>query len=602
MNLKEPNPDSTLIELLRWRAIHQRDQNAYTFLVDGKTEGMSLTYGELDRYARAIAARLQAANAYGERALLLYPTGLEVLCAFFGCLYAGVIAIPAPPPEASRLKRTLPRLQAIAKDADASLVLTTGKILDLVGEFRTQLPELHTMEWLPTEEIDLEAADTWQDPQVTPDVLAYLQYTSGSTSTPKGVMISHGNVVYHTAYLQRACEYNADSVTVSWMPYFHDYGLVEGLMAPLYNGTPCYVMSPVAFIKQPFHWLNAISRFKGTHTQAPNFAYDLCVRRIKPQQRAQLDLSHWRAAGNAAEPINPKVLESFTQTFAECGFRPQTFAPAYGLAEATLLVSSSPHDAVPVVAYLEAEALEKNRVVEVADSTGLVRTVAGCGRLVCETQVAIVNPETFIRCQPDEVGEIWVSDPCVAQGYWQREDATEQTFRARIADTGEGPFLRTGDLGFLKNGELFITGRIKDVVIIRGTNHYPQDIEWTVQQVSPALRPNEGAVFSVQVDGEEQLVIAQEVERHSLQDLDVDQLIENIREVVGLQHEIAAYGVVLLKRGSLLKTASGKIQRSACRQGFLDGTLDVVASWTAQKNQPQESTITSLSKPLASVG
>lgn len=601
MSLKEPSPDSTLIELLRWRAAHQGDRVAYTFLVDGKTEGTSFTYGELDRYARAIAARLQTKQVYGERALLLYPAGLEVLCAFFGCLYAGVIAIPAPPPEASRLKRTLPRLQAIAKDADASLVLTTGKILELVGEFRTQLPELHAMEWLPTEDVDLEAAENWQEPHITPDVLAYLQYTSGSTSTPKGVEISHRNVVYHAAYLQRACEYNADSVTVSWMPYFHDYGLVEGLMAPLYNGTPCYVMSPVAFIKQPFHWLNAISRFKGTHTQAPNFAYDLCVRRIKPQQRQQLDLSSWRAAGNAAEPINPKVLDSFTQTFGECGFRPETFAPAYGLAEATLLVSSSPHDAVPVVAYLDAEALEKNRVVEASEASSLVRTVPGCGRLVCETRVAIVNPKTLTLCQPDEIGEIWVSDPGVARGYWQREDATEETFRARIADTGEGPFLRTGDLGFLKDGELFVTGRIKDVVIIRGTNHYPQDIEWTVQQVSPALRPNEGAVFSVLVDGEEQLVIAQEVERHSLQELDVDRLIEQIREVVGLEHEIAAYAVVLLKRGSLLKTASGKIQRSACRQGFIDGTLDVVASWTAQKTQPQSSN-SSASKPLAPVG
>jgi acyl-CoA synthetase (AMP-forming)/AMP-acid ligase II len=602
MSLKEPTQYSTSIELLRWRAAHQGDRHAYTFLVDGKKEGMSLTYGELDRYARAIAAQLQSLNAYGERALLLYPAGLEVLCAFFGCLYAGVIAIPAPPPEASRLKRTLPRLQAIARDAQASLVLTTAKIIDLVGEFREQLPELHAMRWLPTEETNLEQADQWQDPQITPDVLAYLQYTSGSTSTPKGVMISHHNIVHHTDYLQRACEYNADSVTVSWMPYFHDYGLVEGLLAPLYNGTPCYVMSPVAFIKQPFHWLNAISRFKGTHTQAPNFAYDLCLRRIKPQQREQLDLSSWRAAGNAAEPINPKVLDSFIQTFAECGFRPETFAPAYGLAETTLLVSSSPHDAAPLVAYLEADALEKNRIVEATNSSGLVRTVAGCGRLVCETRVEIVNPNTLTRCQNDEVGEIWVSDPGVAQGYWQRPEETERTFAARLADTGEGPFFRTGDLGFLKDGELYITGRIKDVVIIRGTNHYPQDIEWTVQQVDPALRPNEGAVFSVQVDGEEQLVIAQEVERHSLQELDVDRLIESIREAVAEQHEIATYGVVLLKRGSLLKTASGKIQRSACRQGFLDGSLEVVASWVAHKNPPQESTITPLSKSLVQAG
>ncbi|MBD1878850.1 MULTISPECIES: fatty acyl-AMP ligase [unclassified Coleofasciculus] len=570
---------STLVELLRWRALQQPEKVAYTFLIDGKKEGSQLTYAQLDRQARAIAALLQQHNARGERALLLYPQGLEVIAAFCGCLYAGTIAIPVPPPEAGRLKRTLPRLQAIAKDAQASLVLTTSGILSLVEEYDEKIPEFQAMSWIDTEQVDLSLAETWQDPAVTSDMLAYLQYTSGSTSTPKGVMLSHSNVMFHSANLQKACGYTPDSVTVAWMPYFHDYGLVEGLIQPLYNGIPCYVMSPFAFIKRPFHWLQAISRYKVTHSQGPNFAYDQCVRRITPEQRATLDLSSWRAAGNAAEPINPQVMESFYETFAPSGFQWNAFCPAYGLAEATLLVSFSAQTATPVLCNLDPAALEKNRIVPASKNQDIVRTVVGCGTKVCDTKIAIVHPEKFTRCAADEVGEIWVSDPSVAHGYWQRPEESERTFRARIADTNEGPFLRTGDLGFLKDGELFITGRIKDLIIIRGTNHYPQDIEWTVQESHAALRPEHGAAFSVMVNGEERLVIVQEVERHT-QNLDTNEVMGAIRQVVSEQHELQVYAVVLVKPGSILKTSSGKIQRQGCRAAFLAGSLDVVADWS----------------------
>ncbi|MBD1903169.1 fatty acyl-AMP ligase [Trichocoleus sp. DQ-A3] len=570
---------STLVELLRWRALQQPEKVAYTFLIDGKKEGSQLTYAQLDRQARAIAALLQQHNARGERALLLYPQGLEVIAAFCGCLYAGTIAIPVPPPEAGRLKRTLPRLQAIAKDAQASLVLTTSGILSLVEEYDEKIPEFQAMSWIDTEQVDLSLAETWQDPSVTSDMLAYLQYTSGSTSTPKGVMLSHSNVMFHSANLQKACGYTPDSVTVAWMPYFHDYGLVEGLIQPLYNGIPCYVMSPFAFIKRPFHWLQAISRYKVTHSQGPNFAYDQCVRRITPEQRATLDLSSWRAAGNAAEPINPQVMESFYETFAPSGFQWNAFCPAYGLAEATLLVSFSAQTATPVLCNLDPAALEKNRIVPASKNQDIVRTVVGCGTKVCDTKIAIVHPEKFTRCAADEVGEIWVSDPSVAHGYWQRPEESERTFRARIPDTNEGPFLRTGDLGFLKDGELFITGRIKDLIIIRGTNHYPQDIEWTVQESHAALRPEHGAAFSVMVNGEERLVIVQEVERHT-QNLDTNEVMGAIRQVVSEQHELQVYAVVLVKPGSILKTSSGKIQRQGCRAAFLAGSLDVVADWS----------------------
>lgn len=600
---------STLVELLRWRAIKQPLHHGYTFLINGKTESAPLSYGELDRQARAIAAWLQQHQAKGERALLLYPQGLEVIAAFCGCLYAGVIAIPVPPPESGRLKRTLPRLRSIVKDAEATLVLTTAGILELVANVQDEFPEFKTMQWIDTEQVDLALADQWQDPKVDKDQLAYLQYTSGSTSTPKGVMLTHFNLMHHCGYLQKACGYDENSVSITWMPYFHDYGLVEGMMVPLYNGTPCYVMSPFSFIKRPLQWLKIISKYKGTHSQAPNFAYDLCMRRIKPKQLEELDLSSWQAAGNAAEPINPKVMSEFVETFSPCGFSWETFSPSYGLAENTLLATTTPRGKKPVLLPIKTNAIEQNKVVVADESeTDGVRIVPGCGQKVCEMKIAIVDPQTMTRCPDDGVGEVWLSDPSVAQGYWKRPDVTKENFCAYIKDTKQGratqaegvgaevssahriarseldsevaplPFLRTGDLGFLHDGELFITGRIKDLIIIRGTNHYPQDIEWSVQQLHPALRPDYGAAFSVQDKGEEKLVVVQEVERRT-ENLDTDQLIADIRQEIAEQHEIQVYAVILGKPGNILKTASGKIQRRACRDKFLTGTLNVLADW-----------------------
>ncbi len=446
---------------------------------------------------------------------LLFPAGLDFLKAFFGCLYAGVIAIPAPPPEASRLKRTLPRLRSIAGDAGISVVISNPAILELVAGSR-DVPGLEAIAHLDIGAIPRDSSDPWREPRIEPDDLAYLQYTSGSTTSPKGVMISHRNVVHHCGYLRRCCEYTPESISVTWLPYFHDYGLIEGLLEPLYNGTPGYVMSPFSFLKRPFNWLQAISGLRATHTQAPNFAYEQCVRRIKAEQVARLDLGCLRSAGNGAEPINPRVLEAFHRTFAPCGFRWEAFCPAYGLAETTLMVSCCSPSLEPRIGRFRADALGEHRVVlAAADDEIGSREVTSCGRIVCEFGVAIVRPEAATRCDDGEVGEIWVSDPSVAQGYWRRAEDTEATFRAFLADTGEGPFLRTGDLGFIRDGELYVTSRIKDLIIVAGANHYPQDIEWTVERCHPDVRPSGVAAFSIAVDGEERLVVAAEVERGS---------------------------------------------------------------------------------------
>ena len=411
---------STLVDLLRERASGQGDRLAFVYLEDGAIEAHRMTYAELDRRSRAVAARLQAMAAPGDRALLIYSAGLDFLVGFFGCLYAGLIGIPTPPPEGSRLKRTRPRLQSIAIDAHARLVLTTASIQQLLEQsdrpIFTERPPL----WLATETVDSGAAAESCAPRMSANDLAYLQYTSGSTADPKGVMIDHRSLLFYVDQLQKVCRYTPDSVTVSWLPNFHDYGLVQSLLEPIFSATPSYLMSPFAFVKRPVSWLQAISRYRATHSQAPNFAYDLCARRIGTEKCAGLDLASWRAAGNAAELINPKVLDAFVARFGPYGFRREAFCPGYGLAEAILVLSSSPETEEPVVVQLQADALEDNRVVDAGESAGPARAVVGCGRIFPTTRMVIVDPDTRKRCAPDEVGEIWVDDPAVTQGYWRR--------------------------------------------------------------------------------------------------------------------------------------------------------------------------------------
>lgn len=585
---------STLIDLLRLRASERPDDLAYAFLDDGGLVGERLTYGQLDVQARAVATYLQEAGAEGDRALLLFPAGLDFLKAFFGCLYAGVIAIPAPPPEASRLKRTLPRLRAIVEDARASAILSSTETLGLMESSGRDAPEMLALRSLDIRSVATGLAGRWKDPKVGPDVLAYLQYTSGSTTRPKGVMIDHRNVVSHCDDVRAACDYTRESLSVTWLPYFHDYGLIEGLMVPLANGTPCYVMSPFAFLKRPFAWLRAITTCRATHTQAPNFAYDQCVRRIKPEQAAQLDLRSLRSAGNGAEPINPTVIEAFHRRFAPYGLRREAINPAYGLAEATLMVSCSSPAKPPRIGAFRADALGEGRAVEASEEWEPTRQITSCGPPVGEARVLIVDAETRTRRGAGEVGEIWVSGVGVARGYWERPEETAATFRAELADTGEGPFLRTGDLGFLHDGELYVTSRIKDLIIVAGTNHHPQDIEWTVEGAHDALRPGGAAAFPVLVEGEERLAVAAEVERGSIEaEADAAPIFESVRTAVARGHELAVHAILLLARGSLPKTASGKTQRHGCRRLFEEGGADVVACWVAdeaRRGEPQRLT------------
>ncbi|MCT7952156.1 amino acid adenylation domain-containing protein [Ancylothrix sp. C2] len=563
---------ATLVELLQNRALHQPEQK-YTFLADGETETASLTYRELDKLARAHAARLQALGMSGERALLLFPPGLDYLAAFFGCLYAQVIAVPLYPP---KLKRNLGKISAIAKDCEATIALAPARHLENLEQLCSQAPELKTLRWLAIETL-YDDSQKWQPPQIKPDEVAYLQYTSGSTSTPKGVMVSHANVLYNIEYIHRGFQHDSDSVAVTWLPPFHDMGLIDGLLKPLYMGIPCYFMPPAAFTQRPIRWLEVISRYKATHSGGPNFAYELCSRKIFSEHKKNLDLSSWRVAYNGAEPINKETLEQFSEAFKEFGFRADAFCPAYGMAETTLKISTVSSTETPAFLAVKAEALENNQILEASPEEQEIRTLVGCGFPDFGTKVIIVNPETLRECAANEVGEIWVAGETVARGYWNRPEETEKTFQAYLSDTGEGPFLRTGDLGFLREGELFITGRLKDLIIIRGRNLYPQDIERTAERSHAGLRLGANAAFSVKVSGVEQMVIVQELESRKVP-ANSEEILSAIRDRIAVEYEVQTYGILLIKPGSIPKTTSGKIQRRAAYAEFLAGNLEVVAS------------------------
>ncbi|MEB3051363.1 type I polyketide synthase [Mycolicibacter sp. MYC123] len=577
------NPLRTLVDLLTQRAEQRVDMPVFTFSRDGdENETSQISYRELDLRARRIAANLQANGAAGERVLVLCPPGLDFLAGFFGCLYAGAIAIPVHPPMREHL---VPRVESIIADVKPGYALTNAEIEPKIRPAIDALPGGQTLRWTI---IDVDIADgtesAWVAPQIDGESIAMLQYTSGSTSAPKGVVLTHGNLVHNLMTISEAWGANTDMphvVGVFWLPPYHDMGLIGGLLATMYVGGQSVLMPPTAFIKRPMRWLEAISRHRAMITAAPNFAFDLCVELSTPQERAALDLSNWSVALCGAEPVRTATLDGFAELFAESGFRPESFYPVYGLAEGTLLVSGGSDLPTPMVQHIDRVALGDNRVIDVPADDPNVATLVGCGKPRGGQRVIIVDPDTRLECAADRVGEIWVSGGSVAHGYWGAPELSAETFAATLADTGEGPFLRTGDLGFLHSGELFVTGRRKDLIIIRGTNHYPNDIELTVQNTNPALLRGRGAVFSIAPEpgAAEQLVVVQEVDPSRLSGEQADEAMQVIRTAVTQNHSVRTHSVVLVQPLQLPTTSSGKIQRNACKKQYLDGELPIVAQW-----------------------
>ena len=563
-----------LIHLLRRRVQEHGEKTVYTYLNDGESQETRLTYGELERRALAIAAHLQSHLSPGERVLLLYPPGIEFPAAFFGCLCAGMVAVPTYPPHSNQF---LANLGATVSDAGPTVALSTASTLEEYRRQIDQTPGLMALKWIATDTIPDDLANAWQEPSLGADSLAVLQYTSGSTGNPKGVMVSHGNLLHNSSVIHAVFGHSPSIRGVIWLPPYHDMGLIGGIIQPVYAGADAILISPVHFIQKPLRWLMAISRYKATTSGGPNFAYDLCVRKITPEQKSGLDLSSWEVAFNGAEPVRAETLRRFAAAFESCGFRQKAYLPCYGLAETTLIASGCNKSSEPTFLQADAQALKAGRIVLAAEDREHDFELVGNGGAPPDHEIVIVDPEKQTPCESDTIGEIWIAGPSVAQGYWNRPEESEQTFRARLADKGEGPFLRTGDLGFIHAGQLFVTGRLKDLIIIRGLNHYPQDIERTVERSHEALRAGCGAAFAVEVGDEERLVVVQEIERRYIRKLDAEAVIGAIRQSVSREHGIQAYAVVLLKTSSLPKTTSGKVQRRLCREHFIQGSLNVVA-------------------------
>ncbi len=615
---------STLVDTLCFRAEHQPDQTAYTFLLDGESNDVRLSYAQLDGLARTIGASLQEAGVSGGPALLLYPPGLDFIAAFFGCLYGGMTAVPTYPPHPVRAHRTAPRLQAIIDSARPKAVLTTSDLLPGVTSLLTEKWGLSVACCLATNELvpgsvaagiggespvqgaeGVEGAaagvDGWRMPAVSGDSLALIQYTSGSTGAPHGVMVSHANLQHNSEHIRRLFQHKPNSRGLIWLPPYHDMGLIGGIIQPLYAGFEVTLMSPLHFLQQPIRWLRAVSRTRATTSGGPNFAYDLCVDKIDPEELDGLDLSSWDVAFTGAEPIRAETLDRFADAFAPYGFRREAFYPCYGLAEGTLIAAGGTK-MTPYVVHEDPVEPHPGAL----NGTKHGRRHVSCGRGLADQDLAIVDPEHFTRRAPEEIGEIWVRGASVAQGYWGREERTREIFAAFVADSGDGPFMRTGDLGFCKDGELFVTGRLKDLIIIDGRNHHPHDIELTVQRSHPAIRPHSCAAFSIERETQEHLFVIAEIGRQyrprrdkaevdatenrqpggdaiapgaiapGKEEPDLQEIVRAIRRAVAEHHDLRVSDVRLLKPGTIMKTSSGKIQRFACRARYLAGTLDEV--------------------------
>lgn len=566
----QPVSYTNFAETLQRHALTIPDQLAYRFLQDGRDNELTITFAQLDIAVRAASATLQRYCAPGDRVLILLKPGLDYVIGFLGCLYAGLIAVPAYPPGATK---TLDRLDGILGDCRPAAALTTRED---IAAIRARLAEIApATQVLDLSQLDHATASNWQPATVTRNDVAFLQYTSGSTGNPKGVIVTHGNLLHNSQSIHENFSTHTRSHNVSWLPPYHDMGLIGGILQSVYIGFPSTLIAPIHFLQRPLRWLQAISKHAGTISGGPNFAYELCVKKIKEEELAGLDLSSWAVAFNGAEHVRAQTIEAFHNKFARCGFKTSSVFPCYGLAEGTLLVTSDRAGRDPVIRHFHAALLEDNRAEPVpaafvAEAPELrVRTLVSSGRGIPGHEPFIGDPETEERLADGRVGEICVVGDSVANGYWQRPESTAAAFRtARPEQTAHGNFFRSGDLGFLLDGELYVTGRLKDLIILNGVNHHPGDIESTVFRVAESFRPDGSAAFSVELDDSEQLVIAQEVERRALKHLEVPRILAEIKAELWQQHRVAQPVILLVFGGTLPRTSSGKVRRQECRRLF----------------------------------
>ncbi|MDE0935016.1 MAG: aminotransferase class I/II-fold pyridoxal phosphate-dependent enzyme [Mariniblastus sp.] len=568
-------PETNFLDRLRYWAAAIPEKIAYRFIA-GDGEIKTLTFAELDQQAKAVAAMLVSKGYAGKRALMMYPSGLDFVVAFFGCHYAAVTPVPAFPP---RRNRNMARIGAISDDAQASVAISVTSVIKSSEKWINESPGLQRIPWLSTESVAAEFANDWVKPKSSLDDLGLIQYTSGSTGSPKGVMLSHRNLIANCRMITRAFQTTREGSICSWLPLYHDMGLVGGILNPMYCGTEDNLMSPVAFLTRPIRWLRAISDYGSRASGGPNFAYAWCTMKINDEDCEGLDLSSWKVAFNGAEPVSAAVMERFTEKFAPYGFSPEAFYPCYGMAETTLIVTGGSDEEAPIVRPFDKYELVEHRVLRVDENHENARKLVGCGKVLEEEEVLIVHPENHTPLPDDKIGEIWINSPSCGLGYWQREQETLETFRARLKPDNGKHYVRSGDLGFMDRGELFVTGRLKDMIIVRGANRYPQDIENTVELCHPLTRSGGAAAFSVTRWDREHLVIVCEIERSPDND-QWESVIKRIRTSVALEHDLPPDAIVLVRGHSVPKTSSGKVQRHACKRNFENGEdIHVMARW-----------------------
>lgn len=568
-------PAETMVELLLKHAKNLPDKVVYRLLEDGINEKDSITYAEMVMKAKAIAAKLLNEGEKGDRVLLLFPTGVDFITAFFACFFAGMIAVPTYPPKRNKANE---RFRSIVTDSKPAFILTTTDIhSDLLKHLLLEgLPPVN--EILIYDDIPIEGAGEWKDPDIRPDDLALLQYTSGSTGSPSGVMVHHANIIHNLEFIKQSFGLEEHSVGVNWLPNFHDMGLIGCLIEAAYIGGTNVIIPPLAFMKSPTNWFRAITKYRGATGGGPNFAFDYCIEKTSEDELSEFDLSSLRPMYCGAEPIRASTLTKFTDKFKKAKFTASQFLPVYGMAESVLIVTGGDYDADPVYFSIDAKSAEDRQVIP-AIAGKETRILTACGYPWLDMEVTIVNPENTEPSPKGSIGEIWVRGPSVAQGYWNDNERTQYTFNAFIKSTKDGPWLRTGDLGFIHEGQLYISGRMKDLIILRGSNYFPNDIEESMEQCHAALRQNASVALSADIEGKERLVVLAEVERTYMRNLNEDEIFESVRQSIFEEHGIQPHAICLIRTGSAEKTSSGKIRRFAMKKAWQNEELNIIASW-----------------------
>jgi len=572
----DPYRSASLVEVARHYASTVPDAKPFTFIdyASAQPVDLAITYRQFDQQAKRIAALLQTSGKPGDRVLLLYPAGLDYLCALFGCLYAGMVGVPAYPPLNPRLRD---RLAAVAEDCGASAALTTAAVLEMIGD-RAGPPG--RLRWLATDADLAHLEGAWRDAGVTRDRIAILQYTSGSTGTPKGVIVTHGNLLHNVYLIALHLQFRADDHHLTWLPPYHDMGLIGALLGSFCAGVPVSFMAPTSFLRRPERWLGELSKRRCTVSGASNFAYELCIEKISEEALSAFDLSGWQLAYSGAEPVRADTLNRFAKRFGACGFRREAFYPCYGMAETTLFVTGKRRELPPRTLTVDSNVYaNEGRAVAYAEPAAhpSAREFVSCGEIASDLDLRIVDPLDACELSDGQVGEIWVAGPSITAGYWRQPSVTAATFEGRLAGRNHA-YLRTGDLGFMRDGQLYVSGRLKDLIIIRGVNHYPQDIEKTIDLCHDAIRPGCGIAFCITVENEDQLVFAQEVGRRD--EARADEVITRMRDAIYSRHGVQPYAILLIANGTIPKTTSGKLSRQPCRAQFLEGHLQVIAQWS----------------------